>query len=53
MAQIIQSGRATLLELRERYSLEDMMNIWEVVYTGKYNNWLAEERERKEREMRG
>lgn len=52
MAQVLQSGRATLLELRERYSLEDMMNIWEVFYTGKYNEWQRAERARQEREMR-
>lgn len=52
VAQVLQSGKATLRELREVYSLEDMYNIWEVHYTGIYNRWLEAERERKARERR-
>jgi hypothetical protein len=52
VAQILQSGKATLIELREKYSLQDMMNIWEVVYTGKYNEWQRAERARQEQKMR-
>lgn len=52
VAQVLQSGKATLRELREVYSLEDMYNIWEVHYTGIYNRWLEVERDRKARERR-
>lgn len=52
MAQVVQSGKATLLELRERYSLEEMYNMWELNYTQKYNEWVAAERRRREAEMR-
>lgn len=41
---MLQSGRATLRELRECYSLEDMMNIWEAYYTGEANKAIARER---------
>ena len=44
VAQVLQSGRATLRELRECYSLEDMMNIWEAYYTGESNKAIARER---------
>lgn len=46
MAQVLQSGQATLRELRECYSMEDMYNIWEVFYTKKYNEWQSRERAR-------
>jgi len=52
VAQVLQSGKATLRELRECYSLEDLYNIWEVFYTDRYNHWVAAERARREREMR-
>ena len=43
MAQVVQSGKATLRELREVYSLEDMYNIWETVHTEAYNEWQRKE----------
>jgi hypothetical protein len=49
---VVQSGKATLLELREKYSLEEMYNMWELNYTQKYNEWVAAERRRREAEMR-
>lgn len=52
MAQVLQSGQATLRELRECYSMEDMYNIWEVFYTKKYNEWQSRERARLEEKMR-
>jgi len=52
VAQVLQSGKATLRELKEVYTLEDMMNIWEVVYTAKYNEWRAREAARKSEELR-
>ena len=40
---MIHSGKATLRELREIYSLEDMYNIWETVHTEAYNEWPRKE----------
>ena len=34
------------------YTLEDMMNIWEVVYTAKYNEWRAREAAKRSEELR-
>ena len=52
VAQVIESGKASLRELREVYSLEDLYNLWEVTYTFKYNQWVRSERARREVEMR-
>lgn len=52
VAQVLQSGKATLRELRECYSMHDLFDIWEVVHTEKYNNWVATETARREAEMR-
>lgn len=52
VAQVLQSGQATLRELRECYSMEDMYNLWEVYYTKKYNEWQNAERSRLEAKMR-
>lgn len=52
VAQVIESGKASLRELREVYSMEDLYNLWEVTYTLKYNQWVRSERIRKEAEMR-
>jgi hypothetical protein len=49
---VLQSGQATLRELRECYSMEDMYNIWEVFYTKKYNEWNAAQMARNEAKMR-
>ena len=49
---MVQSGKATLRELRECYSLEDMYNIWEVVHTAKYNEWRAREDAAKAAQLR-
>ena len=51
MAQVIQSGKATLRELREIYSLEDMYNIWETVHTEAYNEWQRKENAAKHAKM--
>jgi len=45
VAQVLDSGKATLRELKECYSLEDMYNMWEVTYTRKYNEWSARQRQ--------
>lgn len=52
VAQVIDSGKATILELRERYSLEDLYSMWEVVYLHKYNDWVRAEREKQSRKLR-
>lgn len=52
IAQVIQSGKATLKELRDSYSMHDLFDMWEIVHTQKYNQWLADEAMRKERELR-
>ena len=52
VAQVLQSGQATLRELRECYSMEDMYNLWEVYYTKKYNEWQNAERLRHEAKMK-
>jgi len=52
VAQVLQSGQATLRELRECYSMEDMYNLWEVYYTKKYNEWQNAERVRLEAKMK-
>ena len=52
VAQVLQSGQATLREIRECYSTEDMYNLWEVYYTKKYNEWQSAERARLEAKMR-
>ena len=49
---MIESGSATLRELREYYSLEDLYNMWEIVYTAKYNKWKSIERARQSAELR-
>ncbi len=53
VAQVVQSGKATLRELREYYSMEDMYNMWEITYTAKYNEWQARERARAEARING
>jgi hypothetical protein len=40
-AIIISSGKATLKELKESYSLEDAYILWEVITVTKYNEFLA------------
>lgn len=52
VAQVLQSGQATLRELRECYSMEDMYNLWEVYYTRKHNEYVAAERRMREEQMR-
>ena len=52
VAQVIQAGKATLRELRECYSMHDLFDMWEIVHTAKYNQWVREESRRKSAEMR-
>ena len=52
VAQVLNSGMATLLELKYDYTFEDMYNLWEVYYTRKYNEWCARERAIEEERMR-
>lgn len=44
VAQVIESGKATLLELKTVYSMEDLYNMWEVTLTTIRNEWAARER---------
>ena len=45
VAQVIQSGKATLRELKETYSMHDLYDLWEVVHTELYNKWIQRESE--------
>jgi hypothetical protein len=38
-AAIIDEGKATLYELKTKYSLEDAFLIWEVVAVKRFNEW--------------
>lgn len=52
VAQILQSGQATLNELRTIYSLEDMYSMWEVVYVEVYNQWKVNEYRKTQQKVR-
>ena len=52
IAQVLESGKATLFELKTVYSMEDLFNMWEVTYTTIYNKWLAHERELQSQRLR-
>jgi hypothetical protein len=41
IGQILASGKASLIELRTVYSLEDAFIIWEADIVPKYNEWKA------------
>ena len=38
---IIANGKATLKELKADYSLEDAFNMFEIIVTSNFNQWLA------------
>ena len=40
LSAIIASGKASLLELKSRYSLEDAYIIWEAVALASYNDYM-------------
>ena len=44
---IVASGKATLKELKESYTLEDAFDLWEVIAVTNYNEFLAIEHARK------
>ena len=46
VSQVIEAGKATLRELRECYSLEDLYMMWDVIYNAKRAQWLAHENAR-------
>lgn len=52
IAQVLQSGRASLVQLQTVYTMEDLYNIWEVNYTGIYNDWVRREREAQSARLR-
>ena len=45
---IIADGKATLNELRTIYTLEDALNMWEVIAITRYNEYLAMEHAKKQ-----
>ena len=47
IGSIVASGQATLLELKTVYSLEDAFDMWEIVATTRFNEWLAMEHAKK------
>lgn len=52
VAQVIQSGKATLRELKETYSMHDLYDIWEIVHTDLYNKHMQRETEIRAMKMR-
>lgn len=44
VASVVQSGRATLNELRTIYDYEDLYRLWEIDYVPMYNKWYEGER---------
>ena len=52
IAQVLQSGKASLIELKTVYTMEDLYNMWEVHYTGIYNEWVRREREAQSERLR-
>ena len=49
---MIQSGKATLRELKETYSMHDLYDIWEIVHTDLYNKHMQMETEIRAMKMR-
>jgi len=52
IAQVLQSGKASLIELKTVYTMEDLYNMWEVQYTTIYNEWVRREREAQSARLR-
>lgn len=44
---IVESGKATLHELKTIYSLEDAFDMWEIIIVNRYNEYLAVENQKK------
>ena len=44
---IVSSGKATLKELKESYTIEDAFNLYEIIATDAYNERLAIEHAKK------
>ena len=49
VASVIYNRRATLDELRSKYTFEDLYRLWEIDYVPMYNSWYEGER-RKEKD---
>jgi hypothetical protein len=47
---VISSGKATLLEMREKYYLEDVYNIIEIISVDTHNRLVAIEQAKKEKD---
>ena len=52
IAQVLQSGKASLIELKAVYTMEDLYNMWQVTYTAVYNEWVRREREAQSERLR-
>ena len=46
---VVAEGKATLNELRTVYDLEDLLDLYEVIVTGRYNEYLAMEQAKQNR----
>lgn len=44
VAAVVGAGRATIQELRSVYTLEDLFDMYSIIVTDRYNEWLANER---------
>jgi hypothetical protein len=44
---IVADGKATLAELKTIYMLEDAFDLWEVIVTTRYNEYVAAEEAKK------
>lgn len=47
---IVNSGKATLQELKTVYTLEDAMNIWEAIMIPRYNDFAAQQKAQREKQ---
>jgi hypothetical protein len=47
IATIVGERLATLRELNEYYTLEEALDMWEIIMTNRYNEWLAVQRAEK------
>jgi hypothetical protein len=48
ISAIIADGKATLHELRTIYTLEDALDMWEIIAITRYNEYLAMEHAKKQ-----
>jgi len=54
IAAIIDHGKADLIQLKTSLTVEDAMNLWEIIAISSYNQWLATKHaEKKAKEKNG